>query len=197
MEPQVLDVLVAQRQRFLAFLTPRVGSPGEAEEVLQAAFVRGLEKGEGLHDAESAVAWFYRVLRNVLVDRYRRKQRERHVLEVEGAEVPQSTEDAAELESAVCGCVAELAGTLKPEYATIVRRVDLEGASVSTFAQEAGLTPNNAAVRLHRARQALGRRLIELCGTCCTHGCVDCECRPGAHRHPTTGGGEGPRGGQV
>ncbi|MFY0523433.1 methyltransferase [Archangium gephyra] len=118
MEPQVLDVLVAQRQRFLAFLTPRVGSPGEAEEVLQAAFVRGLEKGEGLHDAERAV----------------------------------------------CGCVAELAGTLKPEYTAIVRRVDLEGVSVSTFAQEAGLTPNNAAVRLHRARQALGRRLRESLG---------------------------------
>ena len=179
MEPRVMDVLVAQRQRFLAFLTPRVGSPSEAEEVLQAAFVRGLEKGEGLRDAESAVAWFYRVLRHVLVDRYRHQRREQRALEVEGAEAPHSTEDTGELESAVCGCVAELAGTLKPEYAAIVRRVDLEGASVSTFAREAGLTPNNAAVRLHRARQSLGRRLIELCGTCCTHGCVDCECGAG------------------
>ncbi|MFP2923787.1 RNA polymerase sigma factor [Pyxidicoccus sp. 3LG] len=182
LDPQVVEVLVAQRRRFLSFLAPRVGSPEEAQEVLQMALVKGLEKGEGLRDEESAVAWFYRLLRNVLVDRHRRAQRESRVREAQGVEAPRSTEDTDELESAVCGCVTDLAGTLKPEYAEVVRRVDLEGASVSTFAQEAGLTPNNAGVRLHRARQALGRRLIELCGTCCTHGCVDCACSPGRHR---------------
>ncbi|WP_141332808.1 RNA polymerase sigma factor [Myxococcus sp. AB025B] len=178
LDERVLETLVAQRRRFLAFLAPRVGSPEEAEEVLQLALVKGLEKGEALRDEESAVAWFYRLLRNVLVDRHRRARRESQALALEQAEAPRSTEDTAALESSVCACVAGLADTLKPEYAQAIRRVDLEGTPVSTFAGEEGLTANNAAVRLHRARQALGRRLIELCGTCCTHGCVDCVCEP-------------------
>jgi RNA polymerase sigma-70 factor (ECF subfamily) len=31
-------------------------------------------------------------------------------------------------------------------------------------------------VRLHRARQALKRELERSCGTCATHGCLDCTC---------------------
>lgn len=177
LSPEVLDVLVRHHRQFLAFLTPHTGSAETAEEVLQAAFAKGLEKGDTLREEESAVAWFYRLLRNALVDRHRRQLREQRALEAQSAEAPLSTEDVAGLEATVCGCVTELSGTLKPEYAAILRRVDLEGLSVTGFAREAGLTPNNAAVRLHRARQSLGRRLVELCGTCCTHGCVDCECQ--------------------
>jgi RNA polymerase sigma-70 factor (ECF subfamily) len=32
-------------------------------------------------------------------------------------------------------------------------------------------------VRLHRARAALKTRLEQSCGTCATHGCLDCTCR--------------------
>jgi DNA-directed RNA polymerase specialized sigma24 family protein len=48
MHPEVLRTLVAHHRQFLAFLVPRVGSQEAAEEVLQAAFVKGVEKGEGL-----------------------------------------------------------------------------------------------------------------------------------------------------
>jgi RNA polymerase sigma-70 factor (ECF subfamily) len=178
MNPEVVATLVKHQREFLAFLTPRVGSVEVAREVLQAAFVKGLEKGDSLHDEESAVAWFYRLLRNALVDAWRRQQREAHALEKETAQAPLSTEDVEKLEATVCGCVKDLASTLKPEYAAAVQRVDLEGTPVSAFAQEVGISSGNAAVRLHRARQALGRRLLELCGTCCALGCVDCTCAP-------------------
>lgn len=182
LRPEVVAKLVKHHREFLAFLTPRVGGEEAAREVLQAAFIKGMEKGAALREEENAVAWFYRLLRNTLVDRHRQQLREARAVEAQAAEMPVSTEELEGLEATVCGCVTELAGTLKPEYATAVRRVDLEGLSVSAFAQEAGLTPGNAAVRLHRARQALGRRLVELCGTCCAHGCVDCACNAGASR---------------
>ncbi|MFE8595784.1 RNA polymerase sigma factor [Archangium gephyra] len=182
LSPKVVEVLVEHHRKFLDFLVPRVGTPEAAEELLQAAFVKGMESGSSPREEERVVAWFYRLLRNALVDAHRRKQRELRALEAQAAEHPLSTEEVEDLEQTVCGCVTELADTLKPEYAAILQRVDLEGASLSTFAEEEGITPNNAAVRLHRARQALGRRLVDLCGTCCTHGCVDCACTPGQHR---------------
>jgi RNA polymerase sigma-70 factor (ECF subfamily) len=67
--------------------------------------------------------------------------------------------------------------TLKPEYAELLRRVDLEERSVPEAAAEVGITPNNAGVRLHRARQALKHQLERSCGSCATHGCLDCSCQ--------------------
>src|SRR5436190_6310187 len=62
--PAVLRILVENHARFLAFLERRVGSRDAAQEILQEAFVRSLSRGGSLRDDESAVAWFYRLLRN-------------------------------------------------------------------------------------------------------------------------------------
>lgn len=145
-----------------------------AEELLQNAFVRTLEKGGGIEDDESAVAWFYRLLRNSLTDHYRRRATENKALEHEA-----HTADAAlelELENAVCQCMNTLIPTLKPEYSNILRRVELEDTSLASVASELGISVNNATVRLHRARQALKKQLEQSCGTCATHGCLDCTC---------------------
>ena len=175
--PEVVRALVENHQRFLAFLERRVGRREIAEEILQDAFVRSLDRGTSLRDDESAVAWFYRLLRNAIIDHYRRRDAERRALEAVAAE-PEPIEPApdAELLGTVCACVGVLLGTLKPEYGAAVRRVDVEGASVSAFAGEAGITANNAGVRLHRAREALRKQLLTSCGTCATHGCLDCTC---------------------
>lgn len=55
-------------------------------------------------------------------------------------------------------------------------RVDLEDAGVKEFADRSGISRNSAAVRLHRARRALKKRLLETCGACAEHGCRDCDC---------------------
>jgi RNA polymerase sigma-70 factor (ECF subfamily) len=176
--PGVIDALVQNHRRFLTFLERRVGSPALAEELLQSAYVRTLEKGGELREGEGAVAWFYRLLRNALVDHYRRNAAEGRALEREAREASEAVEP--ELEQAICACIHELLPALKPEYAALVRQVDLEGRSVPDVAREAGITPNNAGVRLHRARQALKRQLERSCGTCASHGCLDCSCgKPG------------------
>jgi RNA polymerase sigma-70 factor (ECF subfamily) len=176
--PEVLRVLVDNHARFLTFLERRVGSRDVAEDILQEAFVRSLGRIDSIRKADSAVAWFYRVLRNAIADHFRRQEvRDRTLTQVSaetGEEVAASDE---ELEAVVCACVMELVDTLKPGYAAAVRRVDLEGMSVRGYAEESGITPSNAGVRLHRARQALRRQLARACGTCVAHGCFDCQCR--------------------
>jgi RNA polymerase sigma factor (sigma-70 family) len=176
--PEIAQVLVENHRRFLSFLDRRVPSREIAEDILQDAFVRGITKAPPIRDTESIVAWFYRVLRNAIVDHYRRAGAEQRAY----AQVLAETEDSitpsdSELFETVCACVSDLVGTLKPEYATSIRRVDLEGASVKAFAAEQGITPNNAAVRLHRAHQALRKQVTESCGTCAEHGCYRCECK--------------------
>jgi hypothetical protein len=39
-----------------------------------------------------------------------------------------------------------------------------------------GLSANNAGVRVFRARAALRSQVTRSCGSCATHGCLDCTC---------------------
>lgn len=144
MSGKAVDALVANHRRFLSFLERRVGNRADAEEILQAAFVRGLERAGDIRDGERAVPRFYQLLRNALVDHWRRRALE---------------ERAAE----ICRCFEALLPTLKPEYADILRRVDLEGARPSDVAAKEGITPNlgscRAGVRFERLlRLPLGKR---------------------------------------
>jgi len=176
--PEVVARLVDNHREFLAFLQARVSSRATAEEILQSAFVKALEKGGAIRDSESAVAWFYRLLRNALIDHYRHTASAGRALEREAAEALLPPEE--DLRNAVCACMGTLLPNLKPEYAEVLRRVDLEQAPLASVADALSITTNNATVRLHRARQALKRQLERSCGTCATHGCLDCSCDAGS-----------------
>lgn len=172
---EIVRALVAHKEQFLRFLERRTGSREVAEEVLQAAFVKGLERGETIRATESTVAWAYRMLRNALVDRHRRRDAEARAM-VRYAEEAVTPAEEPELHSAICRCMSGLIPTLRPDQAELLRRVELDGVQVSDVANELGITANNAAVRLHRARQSLRKRLEQTCGACTEHGCLDCTC---------------------
>jgi RNA polymerase sigma factor (sigma-70 family) len=171
----VVEALVANHRTFLSFLEKRVESREAAEDILQEAFVRGLDS-PSLRAADSATAWFYRALRNAVVDHYRRRDSEARALEQVAAETDEAVPADAEMMSTVCGCVTLLLPTLKPEYARAIQRVELDEIPVRDYAAEERMTANAAAVRLFRAREALKRRIIQCCGTCVDHGCLDCRC---------------------
>lgn len=172
----VVATLVENHREFLDFLTRRVSDRALAEDLLQEAFVRGLDRIATLRDGESVVAWFYRSLRNAVIDVYRRQGAASRRLEQLAHEMEQSTQPDAALTQSVCRCVARLADTLKPEYAAALKRIEVDGLSVQAFAEEVGVSAGNAAVRVFRARQALRKQVNITCGTCAEHGCLDCHC---------------------
>ena len=174
--PDVAAIFVAHHRQFLAFLERRVGSRAIAEDILQEAFVRGVGRVDG--DTEgSVIAWFYRTLRNAVIDYHRRHQTASRALEVFAAESETHLEPDQEMQNAVCACVSALADTLKPEYAAALKRIEVDGVSVKDYADEASISANNAAVRVFRAREALRGQLARSCGTCAEHGCRNCTCR--------------------
>lgn len=175
--PDLVATLVAGHREFLAFVERRVHDRALAEEIVQDALVKSLERGDEIR--ESAVGWFYRVLRNAIVDRARRGAVRDQRLSALAAEVEAAAGTApdAELADVVCRCVSSLATTLKPEYAEALQRIDVDGVAVKDYAGEAGITATNAGVRIHRARAALRGQVARACGSCATHGCLDCTCR--------------------
>jgi len=168
-------ILAEHHGQFRDFLRRRVESDAVAEDILQDAYAKGLEKLDDVRDEGSVVAWFYRMLKNAVIDHYRKAGVERKAHDRLERESEPSFEP--ELRQNICTCVSAVLPTLKPEYAEIVGEVELGERSIAEVAAEKGLTANNATVRLHRARAALRRRLVEVCGACSTHGCLDCTCR--------------------
>ncbi|HZC24735.1 MAG TPA: sigma-70 family RNA polymerase sigma factor [Candidatus Binatia bacterium] len=173
--PASMESLAEHHERFLRFLSARVADRAAAEDILQSAYVRAMQREGGLRSQESIVAWFYRILRNGMTDHYRRNAARDAALDRLVAEGPVAYE--AELKDRVCACAAELIRELKPEYREAIERVDLAEEPVEVFAEMTGITANNATVRLHRARKALATRLVKTCGICAEHKCIDCTCR--------------------
>ena len=173
-DDQRLSLLIASRRRFLAFLVPRVGSREEAEEILQDAFATGVEHIDEVRDDGSVVAWFYRILRNAVVDRHRRRAREQKAHGDASDLVDPSSDSDVPREA--CACIEALLPLIRPEYADLVRLVDLEGWSVGAVAEHRGASAGSVRVRLHRARAALRREVQLTCWTCAEHGCLDCTC---------------------
>ena len=173
---QLLSAMAENRTAFLSFLERRVGHHETAEDLLQESFARSMDRLP-LEPEESVTAWFYRVLRNGVIDHYRRRGASERALASLRNELEEAPpEPSPDERDAVGRCVARLSETLKPEYAQALRRVDVDGVSVRDFASEAAITPNNAAVRLFRARETLRKRVVRWCGSCAERGCVDCSC---------------------
>jgi RNA polymerase sigma factor (sigma-70 family) len=171
---EVADQLVENHREFLRYVERRVGNRAVAEEIVQDAFVRSLDRGDEIRD--SVVGWFYRVLRNAVVDYQRRQAVASRRLDEFAAELALDTDGGGELANVACACVARLAGTLKPEYADALRRIEVDGVSVKDYGESAGISASNAGVRIFRAREALRKQVARSCGTCAEHGCLDCTC---------------------
>lgn len=177
MPERVMQELVLGHRKFLAFVEKRVHDRALAEDLVQEAFVKGLERGGELRDDESARAWFYRVLRNAIVDRHRRATTANARLTALADELQRAEQDRDGVaDRELCGCIARLIDTLPSDQATALRRIELDGVAVKQFAVEAGIGESNAGVRVFRARKALRERVTRACGTCAEHGCFDCTC---------------------
>jgi RNA polymerase sigma-70 factor (ECF subfamily) len=171
--PAALERLLSARAEFLSFLSRRTGSMDAAEEILQAAYLKGLEKGGALRDEESAVAWFYRLLRNAVVDHWRAKGASRELAMDRLPEVAVEPEIRKE----VCGCIRAALAAMKPEYREALESVDIRETPVGAYAKAAGIGAGNASVRLNRARHTLRKRILLACGPCCkVDGCAYCTC---------------------
>ena len=82
---------------------------------------------------------------HAVIDHYRRNAAGRKALEAHAREAPEADPGFdADLERTVCACVNDLVPVLKPEYADLIRRVDLGGADVTSAADALGMVMRDA-----------------------------------------------------
>jgi RNA polymerase sigma-70 factor (ECF subfamily) len=170
-----LDELLAHRARFVSFVRSQIGDRAAAEDVVQGALAQLVAEPRHL-TGQDLVRWFYRVLRNAIVDRHRRQAAESRG--VARWQVDPTTHQPAEPPRRLCGCVNAALNGLPAKSRAILEAIELAGMTPAGYAKAEGISASNSSVRLHRARRLLAERLTGICGTCTLDGCSDCDCGP-------------------
>ena len=168
--------LIECRRGFLRYFRRRLGRPEDAEDAFQDFCLKVIRAERMPDDSQMIDAWLGRILRNTLVDHYRRcasRQRGEAAYERELQVAPHATE--ADHGERACPCIHEALPRLKPEYAEILRRAFFDEVPRARIADELGLTANNVGVRLLRARRALRHKLEENCTSCRADGFLKCD----------------------
>ena len=147
----VLQQLLAHESDFRVFVRRRLADDAMAEDVLQESLMRAVERQHTLQQRENVVGWFYRILRNAIVDVYRSRATESKKIGTFLQDLIAAGEDKTpafdELRPTVCACLQRLLPNIRPAYAELLQRVDLQGESLAAVAQE---TPSHAE-QPHRA----------------------------------------------
>jgi RNA polymerase sigma-70 factor (ECF subfamily) len=147
------------------FISRRVASPQDAEDVLQLVFLRLSQQTEGLRSDERVAGWLYATTRNAITDYYRSAARRRElpvgVLLDTDVEAGWQAED--ESEANLARCLTPLIEHLPAEQAEALRMVDVEGMTHSEAAAAVIVSVPGMKSRVQRGR----RKLQELLLSCC------------------------------
>lgn len=175
----VAQALAEHAGSFRAFVRKRVPS-AEIDDVLQLAAMRAVERATSLEDPERVVAWLYRIHRNVIADVRRKRESRQRVLDSAALDRAASALPATSMTPApsasACACSLAQAKGMNASYAEILELVDMGDLTIAEAAEVLGVSTNNATVRLHRARKALRRRMLEHCGVTSLRDCTSCRC---------------------
>jgi RNA polymerase sigma-70 factor (ECF subfamily) len=149
-----------------------LGESGEAEEIVQEAFLRLTRSYHGFNGRSTLGTWLYRVAFNASVDRLRK----RGALQVVPFDDDVSWDDVAAprrfnewsmspeemvVNEESRGVVRHAIGELAMGTRAVFLMRDVEGLSTSETATALGVSTGAVKVRLHRARLALRERLAE------------------------------------
>lgn len=176
-DSKLIHELLHEEGRFFAFIRRRVGSVEAAEDVLQSAYLKSLEKGHQLRSEERVTAWFFALIRRALIDHFRNPFNAR-TSQADVEWLDRVAEEDQELEGSALGCVQVAMRSLREDDARLITWVDLQGRPQDEVAAELGITTNALSVRMTRARQDLRARLQSLCRTCRATKCLYCRCDP-------------------
>lgn len=166
--------LAANREKLIRFITQKTGDPDLAEDLLQESLLKALRASGSLKKEEKLVPWFYRIIRNAIIDVYRKQGRQKNFSESYEAELEK--ELIPEEEKTLCECFTGIIPTMNKEYAEIIKAAELGDEDPEELSSRLGITRNHLKVKRHRARKQLRERLEQTCRTCAEHGCIDCTC---------------------
>ncbi len=144
----------------------RISDRERAVDLVQECFLRSYTyaKEDDIHDIR---AFLYRILRNLIIDEYRKKKSYSLDALLEGEDSPERllpTDDTNTIEAATerldAKAAFEKVSELPPHFSEVLLLRFVDGFSPKEIGERVGISENLVSVRIHRALKAL-RALVE------------------------------------
>ncbi len=186
---ELYDKYVAGVFRFVSF---KVASAEEAEDITSEAFLRTWHYLLERHDVINFTGLVYRIARNLVIDHYRSRKLDTsfdEAIEVENEGGDQLASDEGEqirlIDTAMeASDLLNIIQQMKTNYRDVLLLRYLEELSVSEIAEIIGKTQVHVRVLIHRATKTLQQLLHELKRPSTTHGTTQ---EFGASHEPAAG----------
>lgn len=168
-DQRIAEAVRQEKGRLWNFIRRRVPDAGDAEDILQDVFSELVEAYRAMQPIEQVGAWLFRVARNRITDRFRKKKPELFTDQAVAGEESLSFEDL--LPSPDAGPEADYARSvmleeledaldeLPSEQREIFLATEFEGYSFREVSEESGVSINTLLSRKRYAVQHLRRRL--------------------------------------
>jgi RNA polymerase sigma-70 factor (ECF subfamily) len=144
------------------FIRRRVGSPEDADEILQDVMLRVHRAAAGGPAGERLRPWVYGIARNAIIDHYRARAA-RGVSVAVPEDLSGDPVEAVTALGELTGCLAPVLVGLPPAYADALRLADLDGLTQQEVADRLGLSLSGAKARVQRARRMVRGDLEKCC----------------------------------
>jgi RNA polymerase sigma factor (sigma-70 family) len=176
-DQQISEAIARDQGRLRSFIRRRVLDPGDAEDILQDVFYELVEAYRLMKPVEQVTAWLFRVARNRITDRFRRKQRDAArsapaVFNEEGEELaledllpsPTAGPEAAYARSVLLEELDTALDELPEEQREVFVAHELMGLSFKDLSAQTGIGVNTLISRKYYAVQHLRERLQAIYG---------------------------------
>jgi RNA polymerase sigma factor (sigma-70 family) len=168
---RISEVLEREQSRLRNFIRRRVADEGDAEDILQDVFYELVETYRLMKPVEQVGAWLYRVARNRIIDRFRKKKpvtfadaggvsEEGELLQLEELlPSPDAGPDAAYARSVLLQELVDAVDELPEEQREVFVGHEVEGYSFKELSARTGVSVNTLLSRKHYAVVYLRQRL--------------------------------------
>jgi RNA polymerase sigma factor (sigma-70 family) len=163
--PRFTEIVTSERSRLGKFIRSQVWDAADAEDILQDVWLEFYAATDAI---EQAGAWLFRVAKNRIIDRARRKKEDplpapddedgRSWLE-ENLPDPAAGPDAAYARSVLLGSIQAALKTLPPEQRDVFVAHEIEGLSFADMSAQWRVPQNTLLARKRYAVLALRARL--------------------------------------
>ena len=157
------------RARLCGFVGRRVGSPEDAEDIVQDVFVRMQRNIGALSSAERLDAWAFGIARNAIADHHRSPDR-RRVAEGRNVTIsrapvadPSGDGPSDDARAEMARCIAPMVRDLPDDYRRAIELTELGGMTQAAAAERLGLSVPGAKSRVQRGRARLKEMLLRCC----------------------------------
>ncbi len=143
----------------------------DADDLVQETFLKAFRFLDSFTPGTNAKAWLLTILKNTFINQYRREQRSGHTISYEEIEefyeslrpdeVPSTDSLEQQFEQLLDDQVMAALDALPDEFRTVVILCDIEDFSYEEAAEFLGCPVGTVRSRLHRARAALAKHLVE------------------------------------